>query len=83
LDHPQAPAHFNHYLEQYDGATNLLRDTLDNLKAKIYGKAMEQLTTMMGTSESCEDAWKGKQASTTTSKQRSTTRPWSSSVEDL
>nr|ACG42938.1 pectinesterase inhibitor domain containing protein [Zea mays] len=40
---------------------DLLRDALDNLKAKIYGKAMEQLTAAMGASESCEDAWKGEE----------------------
>lgn len=56
---PQARARFNHCLEQYGGAADLLRDALDNLKAKIYGKAMEQLTAAMGASESCEDAWKG------------------------
>ncbi|GJM89956.1 hypothetical protein PR202_ga06187 [Eleusine coracana subsp. coracana] len=50
---------FNHCLEQYGGAADLLRDALDNLKAKIYGKAMEQLAAALGASESCEDAWKG------------------------
>lgn len=54
-------ARFNHCLEQYGGAADLLRDALDNLKAKIYGKAMEQLTAAMGASESCEDAWKGEE----------------------
>jgi pectinesterase inhibitor-like protein len=59
---PQARrARFNHCLEQYGGAADLLRDALDNLKAKIYGKAMEQLTAAMGASESCEDAWKGEE----------------------
>ncbi|PNT65674.1 hypothetical protein BRADI_3g00610v3 [Brachypodium distachyon] len=52
-------ARFNHCLEQYGGAADLLRDALDNLQAKIYGKAMEQLMAALGASESCEDAWKG------------------------
>jgi pectinesterase inhibitor-like protein len=56
-----ARARFNHCLEQYGGAADLLRDALDNLKAKIYGKAMEQLAAALGASESCEDAWKGEE----------------------
>lgn len=56
---PEARARFNHCLEQYGGAADLLRNALDNLKARIYGKAMEQLAAALGASESCEDAWKG------------------------
>nr|CAB3448489.1 unnamed protein product [Digitaria exilis] len=56
---PHARARFNHCLELYGGAADLLRDALDNLKARIYGKAMEQLAAALGASESCEDAWKG------------------------
>ncbi|KAL5196430.1 hypothetical protein ABZP36_008398 [Zizania latifolia] len=61
-DSPQARARFNHCLEQYGGAADLLRDALDNLKAHIYGTAMEQLSAALGASESCEDAWKGEQS---------------------
>jgi pectinesterase inhibitor-like protein len=57
----RARARFNHCLEQYGGAADLLRDALDNLKAKIYGKAMEQLAAALSASESCEDAWKGEE----------------------
>ncbi|CAO2034036.1 unnamed protein product [Urochloa humidicola] len=56
---PRARARYNHCLEQYGGAADLLRDATDNLKARIYGKAMEQIAAAMGASESCEDAWKG------------------------
>ncbi|KAJ1277436.1 hypothetical protein BS78_04G003700 [Paspalum vaginatum] len=56
---PQVRARFDHCLEQYGGAADLLRNALDNLKARIYGKAMEQLAAALGASESCEDAWKG------------------------
>ncbi|PAN03548.1 hypothetical protein GQ55_1G003100 [Panicum hallii var. hallii] len=59
---PHARARFNHCLEQYGGAADLLRDALDNLKAEIYGKAMEQLSAALGASESCEDAWKGEES---------------------
>ena len=59
---PHARARFNHCLEQYGGAADLLRDALDNLKAQIYGKAMEQLSAALGASESCEDAWKGEES---------------------
>ncbi|WVZ78277.1 hypothetical protein U9M48_026018 [Paspalum notatum var. saurae] len=59
---PEARARFNHCLEQYAGAADLLRNALDNLKARIYGKAMEQLAAALGASESCEDAWKGAEA---------------------
>ncbi|TVU33721.1 hypothetical protein EJB05_25554, partial [Eragrostis curvula] len=58
---PQARARFNHCLEQYGGAADLLRDAMDNLKAHIYGKAMEQLAAALGASQSCEDAWKGEE----------------------
>ncbi|KAL5199854.1 hypothetical protein ABZP36_021057 [Zizania latifolia] len=61
-DSAQARARFNHCLEQYGGAADLLRDALDNLKAHIYGMAMEQLSAALGASESCEDAWKGEQS---------------------
>ncbi|XP_062217224.1 pectinesterase inhibitor 12-like [Phragmites australis] len=60
-DSPHARARFNHCLEQYGGATDLLRDALDNLQAHIYGKAIEQLAAALGASESCEDAWKGEE----------------------
>ncbi|KAL6848424.1 hypothetical protein ACP4OV_021718 [Aristida adscensionis] len=58
---PQHRARFDHCLEQYGGAADLLRDALDNLQAHIYGKAMEQLAAALGASESCEDAWKGQE----------------------
>ncbi|EAZ21405.1 hypothetical protein OsJ_05007 [Oryza sativa Japonica Group] len=54
-----ARARFEHCLEQYGGAADLLRDALDNLKVRIYGTAMEQLSAALGAAESCEDAWKG------------------------
>ncbi|KAF0895421.1 hypothetical protein E2562_012429 [Oryza meyeriana var. granulata] len=59
LEPEDARARFNHCLEQYGGAADLLRDALDNLKARIYGTAMEQLSAALGAAESCEDAWKG------------------------
>ncbi|KAL6629338.1 hypothetical protein ACP70R_029103 [Stipagrostis hirtigluma subsp. patula] len=58
----EARARFNHCLEQYGGAADLLRDALDNLQAHIYGRAMEQLAAALGASESCEDAWKGQKS---------------------
>ncbi|TKW36746.1 hypothetical protein SEVIR_1G002800v4 [Setaria viridis] len=58
---PHARARYNHCLELYGAAADLLRDALDNLKAQIYGKAMEQLSAALGASESCEDAWKGQE----------------------
>lgn len=60
-DSPRARARFNHCLEEYGGAADLLRDALDNLQARIYGRAIEQLSAALGASESCEDAWKGEQ----------------------
>ncbi|XP_062221319.1 pectinesterase inhibitor 12-like [Phragmites australis] len=60
-DSPQARARFNHCLDQYGGAADLLRDALDNLQSHIYGKAIEQLAAALGASESCEDAWKGEE----------------------
>ncbi|CAN6236811.1 unnamed protein product [Urochloa humidicola] len=56
---PHARARYGHCLEQYGAAADLLRDAVDNLRARIYGKAMEQIAAAMGASESCEDAWKG------------------------
>jgi pectinesterase inhibitor-like protein len=61
---PHARARYGHCLEVYGGAADLLRDALDNLRARIYGKAMEQLSAALGASESCEDAWKGHHEST-------------------
>uniref|UniRef100_A0A0D9VB37 Pectinesterase inhibitor domain-containing protein n=1 Tax=Leersia perrieri TaxID=77586 RepID=A0A0D9VB37_9ORYZ len=58
LDGSSSDDRFNHCLEQYGGAADLLRDALDNLKARIYGTAMEQLSAALGAAESCEDAWK-------------------------
>ncbi|KAF7087587.1 hypothetical protein CFC21_090761 [Triticum aestivum] len=52
-------ARFDHCLEQYGGAADLLRDALDNLQAKVYGLAMQQLMAALGASRSCEDAWRG------------------------
>ncbi|KAF7081937.1 hypothetical protein CFC21_085839 [Triticum aestivum] len=52
-------ARFEHCLEQYGGAADLLRDALDNLQANVYGLAMQQLMAALGASRSCEDAWRG------------------------
>ncbi|KAM3317843.1 hypothetical protein ACQJBY_035507 [Aegilops geniculata] len=52
-------ARFDHCLEQYGGAADLLRDALDNLQANVYGLAMQQLMAALGASRSCEDAWRG------------------------
>jgi pectinesterase inhibitor-like protein len=56
---PMKSARYEHCLERYGGAADLLRDALDNLQAGVYGKALEQLMASLGASESCEDAWKG------------------------
>ncbi|KAI4978494.1 hypothetical protein ZWY2020_015247 [Hordeum vulgare] len=56
---PARRARFDHCLEQYGGAADLLRDAVDNLQAKVYGLAMQQLMAALGASESCEDAWRG------------------------
>uniref|UniRef100_M8C7N7 Pectinesterase inhibitor domain-containing protein n=1 Tax=Aegilops tauschii TaxID=37682 RepID=M8C7N7_AEGTA len=51
-------ARFDHCLEQYGGAADLLRDALDNLQAKVYGLAMQQLMAALGASRSCGAAWR-------------------------
>lgn len=56
---PARRARFDHCLEQYGGAADLLRDALDNLQANVYGLAMQQLMAALGASESCERAWRG------------------------
>ncbi|XP_006648205.2 putative invertase inhibitor [Oryza brachyantha] len=61
LEPEDARARYNHCLDQYGGAADLLRDALDNLKVRIYGTAMEQLSAALGAAESCEDAWKDDQ----------------------
>lgn len=60
-DSPHARARLNHCLELYNAAADVLRDALDNLHARIYGKATEQLAAALGASESCEDVWKGEE----------------------
>ncbi|KAG2603734.1 hypothetical protein PVAP13_4NG007700 [Panicum virgatum] len=54
---PHARARLHHCRELYNAAADVLRDALDNLRARIYGKASQQL----GASESCEDVWKGEE----------------------
>ncbi|CAM0948313.1 unnamed protein product [Alopecurus aequalis] len=56
---PKKRARYDHCLERYGGAADTLRDALDNLQARVYGTALQQLMAALGASESCEDAWKG------------------------
>ncbi|CAN6179760.1 unnamed protein product [Urochloa humidicola] len=58
---PHARARLHHCLDLYDAAADLLRDALDNLRARVYGKAKQQLAAALGASESCEDVWKGEE----------------------
>ncbi|CAN6209011.1 unnamed protein product [Urochloa humidicola] len=56
---PHARARLHHCLDLYNAAADVLRDALDNLRARVYGKAMHQIAAAMGASHSCEDVWKG------------------------
>ena len=56
---PHARARLHHCRELYSAAADVLRDALDNLRARIYGKASQQLAAALGAAESCEDVWKG------------------------
>jgi len=58
---PHARARLHHCRELYSAAADVLRDALDNLRARIYGKASQQLAAALGASESCEDVWKGEE----------------------
>ncbi|RLM54272.1 hypothetical protein C2845_PM10G01280 [Panicum miliaceum] len=58
---PHARARLHHCRELYNAAADVLRDALDNLRARIYGKASQQLAAALGASESCEDVWKGEE----------------------
>ncbi|KAF8662313.1 hypothetical protein HU200_056521 [Digitaria exilis] len=48
----RARARLRHCLDLYGGAADLLR-------ARVYGRASQQLAAALGAPESCEDAWKG------------------------
>ncbi|CAL5045237.1 unnamed protein product [Urochloa decumbens] len=58
---PHARARLHHCLELYNAAADVLRDALDNLRARVYGKASQQLAAALGAAESCEDVWKGEE----------------------
>lgn len=58
---PHARARLHHCLELYGAAADVLRDALDNLNARVYGVASEQLAAALGAAESCEDVWKGEE----------------------
>lgn len=58
---PHARARLHHCLELYNAAADVLRDALDNLHARVYGKASQQLAAALGAAESCEDVWKGEE----------------------
>ncbi|GJN29927.1 hypothetical protein PR202_gb18192 [Eleusine coracana subsp. coracana] len=56
---PHARARLRHCLDLYGAAADVLRDALDNVRARVYGKAAQQLAAAVGAAESCEDVWKG------------------------
>ncbi|KAM0885108.1 hypothetical protein ACQ4PT_030572 [Festuca glaucescens] len=58
---PRARARLGHCLEAYGAATDVLRDALDNIRARVYGRAVEQIAAALGAAERCEDAWKGEE----------------------
>ncbi|KAJ1257573.1 hypothetical protein BS78_10G006700 [Paspalum vaginatum] len=58
---PHARARLNHCLDLYNAAADVLRDALDNLNARVYGMASQQLAAALGAAESCEDVWKGEE----------------------
>lgn len=58
---PHARARLHHCLELYNAAADVLRDALDNLRARVYGRASQQLAAALGAAESCEDVWKGEE----------------------
>ena len=58
---PHARARLHHCLDLYNAAADVLRDALDNLHARVYGKASQQLAAALGAAESCEDVWKGEE----------------------
>jgi pectinesterase inhibitor-like protein len=58
---PHARARLHHCLELYGAAGDVLRDALDNLRARVYGRASQQLEAALGASEGCEDVWKGEE----------------------
>lgn len=58
---PHARARLHHCLQLYNAAADVLRDALDNIHARIYRKASQQLAAAVGAAESCEDVWKGEE----------------------
>ncbi|KAM0881508.1 hypothetical protein ACQ4PT_032886 [Festuca glaucescens] len=58
---PRARARLGHCLEVYGAAADVLRDALDNIRARVYGRAVEQIAAALGAAERCEDAWKGEE----------------------
>ena len=42
-------------------AADVLRAALDNIRARVYGRAVEQIAAALGAAERCEDAWKGEE----------------------
>ncbi|OEL13983.1 hypothetical protein BAE44_0024997 [Dichanthelium oligosanthes] len=58
---PRARSRLHKCLDLYNAAGDVLRDALDNIRARAYGKASQQLAAALGASESCEDVWKGEE----------------------
>ena len=58
---PRARARLGHCQEVYGAAADVLRDALDNIRARVYGRAVEQIAAALGAAERCEDAWKGEE----------------------
>ncbi|KAM3196674.1 hypothetical protein ACQJBY_072401 [Aegilops geniculata] len=59
---PRARARLGRCTELYGAAADVLRDALDNIRARVYGRAVEQIAAALGAAERCEDAWKGEEA---------------------
>lgn len=58
---PRARARLAHCLDLYGAAADVLRDALDNIRAGVYGRALEQIAAAGGAAEKCEDVWKGEE----------------------
>ncbi|KAF7046476.1 hypothetical protein CFC21_055502 [Triticum aestivum] len=58
---PRARARLGRCTELYGAAADVLRDALDNIRARVYGRAVEQIAAALGAAERCEDAWKGEE----------------------
>ncbi|KAE8813077.1 hypothetical protein D1007_09842 [Hordeum vulgare] len=58
---PRACARLVRCTELYGATADLLREALDNIRARVYGRAVEQIAAALGAAERCEDAWKGEE----------------------